>query len=286
MIRAGDIRGGRAVPLEGAWPAFPRLPGAVLVVTRLLAFVFWTILCAIPQAVLIALPGRAKAVLPRLYWAGCCRCLGLRVRVIGTPAAAPGLPVVFVGNHSSWMDIPALGSVLTACFIAKGEVGQWPVVSVIARLGRTLFVSRKAATAAKENADLLARLRAGDSLVLFPEGTTSDGTRVMPFRSAFLAVAETDVPHVIQPFSIIYDELDYLPARREDRALFAWFGDMDLASHFSRIARHRGLRATIHLHPPISREAGLNRKALAQATWRQVAVAAAEIRRNRGMRAD
>lgn len=280
MIRAGDIRGGRAVPLDGAWPRFPRLPGAVLVVLRLVSFLVWTLLCAIPQSVLIFLPGRAKARLPRAYWAGCCRCLGLRVRVIGEPAGG-ALPVVYVGNHSSWMDIPALGSVLTACFIAKGEVGQWPVVSLIARLGRTLFVSRKVATAAKENADILNRLRQGDSLILFPEGTTSDGTRVMAFRSAFLAIAETELPHVLQPFSIIYDELDFLPVRRQDRALFAWFGDMDLASHFNRIARHRGLRVTIQLHPPIAGGAGLNRKKLAQLTWGQVAEGAAEIRRNR-----
>lgn len=280
MRRAGDIRGGREVPLDGAWPAFPRLPGGLLVILRVAAFTLWTILCAIPQAVFIFLPGRAKARLPRLYWAGCCWCLSLRVRVIGTPAAGE-LPVVYVGNHSSWMDIPALGSRLMACFIAKGEVGQWPGVSIVAKLGRTLFVSRRAAAAAKENADLLDRLRRGDSLVLFPEGTTSDGTRVMPFRSAFLAVAETEVPHVIQPFTIVYDELDYLPVRRADRALFAWFGDMELASHFGRIARHRGLRVTIQLHPPFDPAARLNRKVITQRSWSQIAAGAAEIRRNR-----
>jgi len=268
------------VPLDGAWPEFPRLPGGVLVFLRVAACLLWTVLCGIPQSVLIFLPGRAKALLPRLYWWGCCRCLGLRVRAIGKPASG-GLPVVYVGNHSSWMDIPALGSVLTACFIAKGEVGKWPIISIVARLGRTVFVSRKAATAAKENADILQRLRQRDNLVLFPEGTTSDGTRVMPFRSAFLAVAETEQPHVLQPFTIVYDQLDFLPVRREDRTLFAWFGDMDLASHLSRIARHRGLRVTIQLHPPLDRGAGLNRKKLAQLTWSQVAQSAAEIRRNR-----
>lgn len=268
--------------LDGAWPAFPRLPGALRVTWRVGAALFWTFLCAVPQAGLIFLPGRAKAVLPRLYWAGCCWCLGLRVRVVGTPATDAGLPVVFVSNHSSWMDIPALGSRLTTCFIAKGEVGQWPVVSTVAKLGRTLFVSRRAATAARENADIRRRMAAGDSLVLFPEGTTSDGTRILPFRSAFLAIAESDLPHVIQPVTIVYDRLDFLPVRREDRALFAWFGDMDLASHFNRIARHGGLRATIHLHPPIPRERRMNRKALAQFSWSQVAATAAEIRRNRG----
>lgn len=230
-MTAGDIRGGRSVPLDGAWPRAPRLPGGFWVFLRVFCFLLWTVLCAIPQSVLIFLPGRAKVLLPRLYWSGCCRCLGLRVRVIGAPVAS-GLPVVFVGNHSSWMDIPALGSVLPACFIAKGEVGRWPIIAIVAKLGRTVFVSRRASTAAKETADILERLRQRDNLVLFPEGTTSDGARILPFRSAFLAVAETDLPHVLQPFTIVYDELDYLPVRREDRALFAWFGDMDFCEPF------------------------------------------------------
>jgi 1-acyl-sn-glycerol-3-phosphate acyltransferase len=226
------------------------------------------------------LPGRAKARLPVVYWAGCCWCLGLRVRVIGAPLAR-GRPTVFVSNHASWMDIPALGACLPACFIAKGEVGRWPVISIIARLGRTVFVSRRATGAARENADIRKRLGNGDSLILFPEGTTSDGARVMPFRSAFLAVAESDQPHAVQPVSIVYDELDFLPVRRADRALFAWFGDMDLASHFNRIARHRGLRVTIVLHPPLDPAARLTRKQLANSVWRQVAMSAAETRRNR-----
>jgi 1-acyl-sn-glycerol-3-phosphate acyltransferase len=270
----------RPVPLEGAWPSWPRIAGGLWVFGRVLSFTLWTLLCAPVQVVLLALPGRAKARLPLVYWAGCCRCLGLRVRVIGAPLAR-GLPVVFVSNHSSWMDIPALGACLPASFIAKGEVGRWPVISIIAWLGRTVFVSRRARGAARENADIARRLGAGDSLILFPEGTTSDGARVMPFRSAFLAVAESDQPHILQPVSIVYDEIDCLPVRRADRALFAWFGDMDLASHFSRIARHQGLRVTIELHPPVDAGGGLSRKQLAQTLWRQVAMSAAELRRNR-----
>jgi 1-acyl-sn-glycerol-3-phosphate acyltransferase len=270
----------RPVPLDGAWPSVPRLAGWVWVAWRVTVFALWTLLCAPVQAVLLLLPGRGKARLPVVYWAGCCWCLGLRVRVIGAPLARD-LPTVFVSNHSSWMDIPALGSCLPACFIAKGEVGRWPVISIIAHLGRTVFVSRRATGAARENADIRKRLGDGDSLILFPEGTTSDGARVMPFRSAFLAVAESDQPHVLQPVSIVYDELDFLPARRADRALFAWFGDMDLASHFSRIARHRGLRVTIELHPPLDPAVRLSRKQLAASTWQQVALSAAELRRNR-----
>lgn len=268
------------VPLDGPWPNPPRLPGGLRVAARLLAALVWTFLCAGVQAVCIVLPGRAKVLMPRLYWAGVCRCLSLRVRVIGAPMAS-GLPVVFVSNHSSWMDIPAMGSILPACFIAKGEVGQWPIISMVARLGRTLFVSRRAATAAREAADILRRLKERDNLVLFPEGTTSDGARILPFRSSLLAVAEAGVPLVLQPVTIVYDELESLPVRREDRAMFSWFGDMDLASHFNRVARCHHLRVTVQLHPPIDPRTAGGRKRITQRVWAEVAAGAAELRRNR-----
>jgi lyso-ornithine lipid O-acyltransferase len=267
------------LPLDGPWPGPRALSGLGRVLLRAAAFLLWTALCAPVQGLLLLMPGRGKAWFTTIYWSGVCVLLSLRVRVIGVPASGSE-PVVFVSNHSSWLDIPALGAKLQASFIAKNEVGRWPGVSVVARLGRTIYVSRRVTGARRENQDIRARIAAGDSLVLFPEGTTSDGARVMPFRSAFLAIAETDQPHIIQPVSIVYDELDYLPVRREQRALFAWFGDMELASHFARIGRHRGLRVTILFHPPFDAAHRPSRKRLALESWRQVAEGAAMLRHN------
>jgi 1-acyl-sn-glycerol-3-phosphate acyltransferase len=267
------------LPLDGAWPEFPRLGGAALVLLRATGFVLWTLACMPVQAVMLALPGRGKAWFTTVYWSGVCRLFSLRVRVIGSPATG-SVPVVFASNHSSWLDIAALGAKLRASFIAKDQIGRWPGVSLVAKLGRTIYVSRRATGAARENTLIRDRIAAGDSLVLFPEGTTSDGARVMPFRSAFLAIAETDLPVIVQPVSIVYDELDYLPVRREERALFAWFGDMSLAPHFAQIGRHRGLRVSIIFHPPFDPASRPGRKYLAQESWRQAAEGAALLRRN------
>ena len=203
---------------------------------------------------MLVLPGRGKIVFARLYWASLCRLLGLRVRVIGRPARPDGRPVVFASNHSSWLDILALGGVLEACFIAKEEVGRWPVIRTVARLGRTVFVSRRPADTGRERNAMRDRLDAGDNLILFPEGTSSDGSRVLPFRSVFFSVAEAQPGRscpLIQPVSIVYDQLGGLPIGRASRPVFAWYGDMDLASHFWRLAQHRGLRATVLLHAPV-----------------------------------
>jgi 1-acyl-sn-glycerol-3-phosphate acyltransferase len=242
----------------------------------------WTLIAAVIQAVMLALPGRGKVVFARLYWAGFAWLIGLHVRVIGAPAAGgQGRRVVYAANHCSWLDIPVLGSRLEACFVSKDEIAKWPGVSTVARLGRTVFVTRTRRATGRERDDMRARLASGDDLLLFPEGTSSDGSRVLPFRSAFFSIAEGEDPPLIQPVSVVYDRLGGLPTRRSTRAVFAWYGDMDLASHFWRLAQWRGMRVTVLMHPPLDPSEFRSRKLLAQAAWDCVAGGAAAMRQNR-----
>ncbi len=259
-----------------------KLGRRLLAVRRLLLILLWTLVAIPVQTVCILLPGRPKIVFARLYWRTFYRLMGLKVRVIGAETNnAAGRPVVFVSNHSSWIDIPVLGGRLEACFISKDDVARWPVVSTIAKLGRSVFVSRSRNNTARERNAMQARLAGGDNLVLFPEGTTSDGSRVLPFRSSFFAIVEGDAKPLVQPVSVVYDRLGFLPTGRAARPLFAWYGDMDIASHFWRIAQHRGLRATVLLHPPVDPATFANRKDLTQAVWAAVADGAATLRQNR-----
>ena len=255
-------------------------------VRRAVSVLLWTLVCAPIQALCLVLPGRPKVMFPRLYWWTVSRLLGLRVRVIGTPATASGnRRVVFVSNHSSWLDIPVLGGALDACFVSKDDVARWPVVNVVARLGRTVFVSRQRGATVRERDTMVARLAAGDSLLLFPEGTSSDGSRVLPFRSSFFAIVEGSDPPLIQPVSVVYDRLGGLPTGRSSRPVFAWYGSMELASHYAQFAQHSGLRATILLHAPIDPARFADRKALSHAVWQIVADGAARLRQNRPVEA-
>ena len=257
-------------------------------IRRALIVLIWTVIALAIQSVLVLLPGPAQRSFARLYWSFVCMLIGVNVRMIGAVAhrTEDGRPVVFVSNHSSWLDVAVLGGRLPGCFVAKEEVGTWPVISTIARLGRTLYVRRSRSSTGRERDDMVARLKGGDNLILFPEGTTSDGSRVLPFRSAFLSIAEMPVTPegktpIVQPVSVVYDRLAGLPAGRSSRALFAWYGDMEIGSHFWQLAQHKGLRATVLLHQPIDPARFASRKELNAACWDIVADGAATLRQNR-----
>jgi len=253
------------------------------------------------QAVLLCIPGHAKVTFPLFFWGRFARALGLDVRVVGKLATENSdRPVIFVSNHSSWVDVPVVGGVLPGPFVAKGDVERWPVVRTIARLGRTVFVSRERGSTGRERDAMQEVLARGDNLILFPEGTSSDGSRVLPFRSSFFALAEGKSrgagpssgkrpgsavrPPLIQPVSVVYDRLNGLPAGRSSRPVFAWYGDMDIASHFWRMTQHLDMRVTVLLHAPLDPATFPDRKSLSQAVWQTVADGASMLRQNRPAR--
>jgi 1-acyl-sn-glycerol-3-phosphate acyltransferase len=298
-LRGGDMR----VPGEG-------VVSSLLGTLRLIGIVIWVPLSVGFEALLLPVPGVAKIRWTRWVWRGLCWLLSLDIRLIGTPAGTVGgkagrargeRPVIYVSNHSSWLDIPVLGTKLYSVFVAKGDIETWPIMGLVSRIGRTIFVSRNRAATARERDEMITRLADGDNLILFPEGTSSDGSRVLPFLSTFFAIAKPprlpkgspkaanaepcpDYPPgltpLIQPVSVVYDVLDGLPVHRAQRPVFAWYGDMELGPHVWRFLKRRGKRASVMLHPPLAPEDFPTRKALANAAWKAVAEGAALLRQN------
>lgn len=201
--------------------------------------------------------------LPRFYHRLCCRIFGFDLRVIGTMSAVR--PTLFVSNHTSYLDIPVLGSILTGSFVAKSEVASWPAFGWLARLQRTVFVDRRRGSTQRQRDRLQTRLEAGDNLILFPEGTSNDGNRVLPFRSALLSVAETRPRGevlTVQPLSISYVGLNGLPLGHGLRPLIAWYGDMTLGSHLWHFCRLGRVRVVVEFHTPTRIDAFASRKEL------------------------
>jgi lyso-ornithine lipid O-acyltransferase len=204
-------------------------------------------------------PAMARAF-PMYYHRAVARLLGIRINVVGRLATEG--PTLLASNHVSWIDIVVLSAVVPLSFVAKREVRRWPFFGALAKLQRTVFVDRDRRHATGRSRDAMQeRLKAGDTLVLFAEGTSSDGRRVLPFKSSFFAAAA--LPSVVvQPVTLAYAGQGNLPMTRRLMPLYAWYGDMDLAPHLWQALATGPVEVTVVLHPPLALSGEMNRKAL------------------------
>ena len=210
--------------------------------------------------------------LPIQYARGLCAVLGIRVETFGRPYRERG--VLLAANHTSYLDMPVLAAVIPVAFVAKSEVAKWPLFGTLSHLARTVFVERERRSKAGEQRDRIKeRLEEGGTIVLFPEGTSSDGNRVLPFKSALLASADGMVKGpdgqlrrvVVQPVSVAYTRLHGVPMGRELRPFFAWYGDMELMPHLWEAFCMGPIDVMVHYHPPMTVDQFGSRKALAAA---------------------
>ena len=216
------------------------------------------------QATGLRLRCRWAENLPVFYHRGCCRILGFSVRTIGAPFA--GASVLYVANHISYIDIPIVGSLLKGSFISKAEVAGWPLFGRLAKYQRCIFVDRQVRSTALQLNAVRERLSEGGALILFAEGTSGDGNRVRPFKTALFAAAETPGPAgavTVQPVSVAYTRLDGIPIGRLYRPFFAWYGRMSLAPHLWTMLGLGVLEVVVEFHPPTTLALCGSRKALA-----------------------
>ncbi len=235
-----------------------------LAAARLLVYVGFTLLCLPVQLVAVALGASAQTRFPVWYHRRCLRILGVQIEVRGERSVQN--PTLFVANHGGYIDISLLGALIPGSFVAKTEVGTWPLFGLLAKLQRTVFVDRKRGSTETQRNDIAVRLHAGDNLILFPEGTSSDGNRVLPFKSALFSVAAIDSgqgPLRVQPVSIAYTMINGIPMGRALRPFLAWYGDMDMGPHLLRLAGLGKITAAVTFHPPVTLAELRSRKALA-----------------------
>ncbi len=230
----------------------------------------------IAQLLLLLIGGRPAAGLPQLYHRFVCALLGVRITIHGKLPDAR--PLLIVSNHCSWLDIPVLSAVAPLSFIAKQEVAGWPVVGWLAKLQRTIFVDRTRRNhTGAVNRRMAERLAAGDVMVLFPEGTSSDGNTVLPFRSALIGAiqdspepGEKSAPLLVVPMAITYLRVNGMPMGRQHRPLAAWHGDKELVPHVWRLLKSGTIDVAVALASPIEVTEVGQRKSVAMEAERQV----------------
>ncbi len=255
----------------------PGLAGTLRAALLLVGFLLMTLPLMPIQAILLRLSVPWARRFPHWYHGHVCRLLGIRIHMQGQVQS--DTPVLLIANHSSWLDIPVVSAVAPVSFVAKREVDGWPFVAWLARLQRTIYVDRtRRAGVAQTTGEMLQRLNRGDTLVLFAEGTSSDGNRVLPFKTSLLAAvkpsrgsqAACGTPSgatpgaMVQTLAIAYTHLHGLPLGRADRCQIAWYGDMEMGPHAWQLLQLGPIDVTVSIGPAVALDSFSDRKALAR----------------------
>lgn len=241
---------------------------------KLFAFALACLIVVLTQSpVLLFTRGPGAYIVPCIWHRVVCKIFNIRFEIEGTPETNG--QVLLLSNHISYLDIPVLGSVLKASFVAKKDVESWPVFGFLAKLQQTAFINRSRSAAQSESNSLSGMLSEGKSLIIFPEGTSTDGREVRPFKSSLFALPlqEEHKDLIIQTLTIRMEMVDSSEVTSQDiRDIYSWHIDMttELPEHLWRFAKSRGAVLKIKFHAPLRAGDFQDRKVLAQACHDQV----------------
>jgi 1-acyl-sn-glycerol-3-phosphate acyltransferase len=233
--------------------------------TRLSAFVGFVLLSMTTLILLRAFELCSRRRIDRTtlvnrYCAGLCGLLGMRIQTHGQPMEGSALRVC---NHVSWTDIPILAAGLPLRFLAKREVASWPLIGWIARQVGTIFVKRGAGDSAAVRETLVSALEAGESVLVFPEGTTTTGENVRPFHPRLLGAAIA-ARSPVQAITIAYHR-DGQPD-----LLVPFIGEDEFVAHLCRLLRKPAVRVDVMFHPPLAVSVSDSPRELARTLHQQV----------------
>jgi 1-acyl-sn-glycerol-3-phosphate acyltransferase len=236
----------------------------------LVAFFTLTLLLAPLQLIALAFDLRLQRTIPHLCHRVLCALIGVRIRQVGRRSDAR--PALILSNHVSWLDICVISALSPVAFVAKSEVAGWPVFGWLAKLQRTIFINRKARhQTGAATREIAGRLLGGDVVVLFAEGTSSDGSRVLPFRSSLVGAVHHALGHsthhtsiTVQPMSLAYTGLGGVPIGRARRERVAWYGDAELIPHLVQLLASGAVDITVSWGEAVAYDMRADRKAIAR----------------------
>lgn len=229
---------------------------------------------------------KIRRTIPRYWHRAACRLIGIRLHVFGRPD--PRRPLMLASNHVSWKDILVLGATADVAYIAKAEVAGWPIFGTLAKLQKSIFVAREQKRRTGDQVDeIAARMTAGEIVVLFPEGTTSDGNRILDTKSSLFGAAAAAVPHTpegvvhVQPVALAYTRVHGMAMGRYHRPIAAWPGDIELMPHLLGVLKEGALDVDVVFGETVDFRQGDNRKHLSRAVTAQLRLMLASHLRGR-----
>jgi len=178
-------------------------------------------------------------------------------------------PLILAGNHTSYLDIIILGSIMPICFIAKEEIKNWFLFGFLAKMQNTIFIKRKNYKTLESLKSINRELDTKIAIVLFPEGTTNTGKKTLKFKSSLFNLFENNTTLRLQNFSLCYTHVNDMPIDNRTRPQVSWYGDMNIVSHLLNFLKVSCINVTVVFHPVFSLK-GLDRKRISIASIEQV----------------
>lgn len=232
-------------------------------------FLIFTIIVLLApfQYLFVTLNIRYRTYIPIIFHKVLLKILGIKLKLIGKRTNLR--PLVLIGNHTSYLDIIILGSIMPVAFIAKEEIKKWFLFGFLARMQNTIFINRKNFRTLDSLHNISSNLNANSIIVLFPEGTTNAGKKILNFKSSLFNLFENNNTLRLQNFSLCYTHVNTMPIDNRTRPQISWYGDMNIISHLSNLLKLSSIDTTVVFHPMLPTD-GVGRKAIAAFSINQV----------------
>ena len=229
---------------------------------------FLIILALAPiQFILVKIKLKYRIYIPIIFHKILLKILGVKVKLIGQKTSIR--PLILAGNHTSYIDIIILGSIMPICFIAKQEIKSWFLFGFLAKMQNTIFIKRKNFKTLENIKSINNDLGSNSAVVLFPEGTTNSGKKILNFKSSLFNIFENNNTLRLQNFSLCYTHVNGMPIDNRTRPLISWYGDMNIVKHLLNFLKLSSVNATLILHP-VMQFKDENRKTISMLSFKQV----------------
>ena len=242
----------------------------LLVLVRLIIFFVFTLSLLPFQVIIIFFLKKFVYIIPKFYHIICCKILGIKIKKTGK--ISDSKPTFFVSNHASYLDIIILSSLFKSSFLAKKEISSWPLFGILAKLQNTVFIDRKIGSIKEQENLIINHLKSKNNLVIFPEGTSSNGNQVLPFKSPLFNIFQNkDNPKIcIQTITIIYKKVNGITLNRASRRDTTWHSNMEFIPNLINLLKKISIDIEVVFNEKFIPKVSFDRKKLAFFCWKNI----------------
>ena len=242
----------------------------ILIFLRLIIFLLLTLALLPFQFIIVFFIKNYAYIIPYFYHKICLRIFGIKIKTFGKVSI--NFPILLISNHASYLDIIILGSLFKTSFIAKKEISKWPLFGILAKLQNTIFIDRRVSSLKNQENQIIKHLNEKKNLVIFPEGTSSDGNRVLPFKSSLFNIFEKNLNSkiLVQTITIVYKKINGIPMNRIERKNITWHSNMDLIPNIFNVLKKLSIEVEVIFNDEFLPSKEYDRKKLALHCWEKI----------------